>query len=77
MLLIQRKIGETVLMGDGIEVTVMEISGSRVKLGVQAPPEVQIVRKEIHLAALQNVAAAKGVSAGAANMLAEKLRAVR
>ena len=75
MLVIRRRAGEAVLIGDEIEVTVIEVSGSRVKLGLQAPAAVQILRKEIQLAGLQNVAAAEGASPATAGLLLASLRA--
>ena len=75
MLVIRRRAGEAVLIGDEIEVTVIEVSGSRVKLGLQAPAAVQILRKEIQLAGLENVAAAAGASPATASLLLESLRA--
>lgn len=75
MLVIRRRAGEAVLIGDGIEVTVIEITGSRVKLGVQAPVAVPILRKEIRLAELQNVAAAEGASPAQAGLVLETWRA--
>ncbi|MEI8371231.1 MAG: carbon storage regulator CsrA [Planctomycetota bacterium] len=50
MLVLSRKLGEEVVIGDGIRVTVLEMRGDRVKLGFVAPGEVPIHRKEIHRA---------------------------
>ena len=47
MLVLTRKDGESVQIGEGISVKVLAISGNRVKLGFSAPPEVAIRRKEI------------------------------
>ena len=58
MFVIRRKAGESVLVGDGIEITVLEITANRVKLGFVAPATVAVVRSEILLARNQNVAAA-------------------
>ncbi len=74
MLVIRRRAGEAVLIGEGIEITVIEVSSSRVKLGIQAPAEVPILRKEIQLAAQQNLAAAEGVSPASVGMLLNTLR---
>lgn len=48
MLVLSRKSGERVLVGDDVEVTVLEIDGDRVKLGFDAPRYVPICRAEIH-----------------------------
>ena len=47
MLVLSRKNGEAIVIGDGITVTVLAVEGNRVKLGVVAPPEVPIHREEI------------------------------
>ncbi|RAV03105.1 carbon storage regulator CsrA [Paenibacillus sp. YN15] len=48
MLVLSRKKGEAIIIGDGIEVTVLGVEGDVVKLGIQAPKEVDIYRKEIY-----------------------------
>jgi carbon storage regulator CsrA len=50
------------LIGEGIEIQVAEIGSTRVKLGITAPPEVQVLRKEVKLTRDQNLAAAREVS---------------
>jgi carbon storage regulator len=47
MLVLSRKNGEAIVIGDGITVTVLAVEGGRVKLGVVAPREVPIHREEI------------------------------
>jgi carbon storage regulator len=47
MLVLQRKVGETLVIAGVIIVTVLEVRGERVKLGISAPPEVLIVREEL------------------------------
>lgn len=47
MLVLGRKKGETLLIGDSIEITVVEVQGDNVKLSIQAPREVSIFRKEV------------------------------
>ncbi|MFC5653076.1 carbon storage regulator CsrA [Paenibacillus solisilvae] len=47
MLVLSRKKGETVVIQDNIEITVLEVSGDTIKLGFKAPREVEILRKEI------------------------------
>lgn len=74
MLVIRRRVGEAVLIGDQVQVTVIDVTGSRVHLGFQAPAEVLILRKEIEVAARANVAAAGQVTAAD---LAGLLRSLR
>ena len=47
MLVLTRKVGEEILIGDSIKIKVIEISGSKVKLGIDAPAEMRIYREEI------------------------------
>ena len=48
MLVLTRKSGESIIVGDDITVTVLEVKGSQVRLGIQAPPKVIIHRKELY-----------------------------
>lgn len=48
MLVLKRKIGETVMIGDDIEVTVLGKEGDTVKLGIRAPRSVRVFRQEIY-----------------------------
>ena len=47
MLVLSRKIGERLVIGDGITVVVNRIAGNRVTLGIEAPSDVRIVRGEL------------------------------
>ena len=47
MLVLSRKTGEKICIGDGIIVTVLGWQGNRVRLGIDAPPHVRIVREEL------------------------------
>jgi carbon storage regulator len=59
MLYLSRKIGESIIINNNIELTVMEVRGKSVKLGFVFPKEASILRKELHEKILeQNVAAA-------------------
>ena len=48
MLVLTRKIGERIRIGDTVTVRVLEVRGSQVRLGVEAPAEVRIYREEIY-----------------------------
>jgi carbon storage regulator len=65
MLILARRTGERVVIGDEILVTVMEISGSTVRLGIEAPQGISIFREEIWLAVKEENRAAAEVSADA------------
>jgi len=47
MLVLSRKVGERILIGDEIAITVVKITGGGVRIGVQAPPELPVVREEL------------------------------
>lgn len=47
MLVLARKKGQTIVVDGRIEVTVLEVEGDTVKIGISAPREVQIIRKEL------------------------------
>jgi carbon storage regulator len=59
MLVISRRPGESVFIGDDIEVELLEISHSQVKLGIRAPRQIPVLRKEIRLTAQQNLVASQ------------------
>jgi carbon storage regulator len=48
MLVLTRKPGQSIMIGDGIEVQVLSVAGEKVRLGVTAPREVAIFRNEVH-----------------------------
>ena len=61
MLILTRRPGERVVIGDEVLVTVMEVSGQTVRLGIAAPENLRIYREEIWLAVKEeNRAAAEG-----------------
>jgi carbon storage regulator len=47
MLILTRREGETLLIGDNIEVTVLAVNGGQVRIGIEAPREVTILREEV------------------------------
>ena len=68
MLVLTRKNGESVILGNNIKVTVVELSPGTVRLGFEAPQEVSIYREEIYaeIAAINQVTIDEKMFAGAA-----------
>lgn len=47
MLVLSRRVGERVLIGDQIAVTVVRIANGNVRIGIEAPPEMPVIREEL------------------------------
>lgn len=63
MLVLSRKPGQSVVIGESIRVTVLEVRGEQVRLGIEAPRELPVNREEIHaLICAENAAAARAVA---------------
>ena len=63
MLILSRKKGESLAIGENIEITVVEVSGDRVRLGINAPGDVSVLRAELKQTADENKdSAAKGIT---------------
>ncbi|MDV7763896.1 MULTISPECIES: carbon storage regulator CsrA [Peribacillus] len=53
MLVLTRKLNEAIMIGDDIEITILAVEGEQIKLGINAPKNVDIHRKEIYLSIQQ------------------------
>ena len=49
MLILARRIGETLIIGDDVNITVLGVKGNQVRLGINAPKDVSVHREEIYL----------------------------
>lgn len=73
MLVIRRRAGQSIRIGEDVEIHITEISATRVTVAVHAPREVAVTRSEVNLTKEQNLAAADSVSAEALLQLKRKL----
>lgn len=68
MLVVTRKQDESIVIADNIEITVLEVGKDKVKIGINAPKEVKIIRSELKTAQQTNEQAAH-VGAGLAELI--------
>jgi carbon storage regulator len=69
MLMMARREGETILIGDDIEVVIAHIGRSRVKVGIRAPREMPVLAREVKLVREENMAASARSEAALSNLL--------
>ena len=62
MLILTRRVGETIKIGEDIEVTVIGVNGAQVRLGIKAPKETRVDREEIALRRITNPDWKKGAA---------------
>jgi carbon storage regulator len=76
VLVFTRKVDESIIVGDGIEIKVLRVGKDGVRIGISAPPQIPIHRREIYdqIRAANAAAAADRVAVG---RLVERLRAAR
>lgn len=53
MLVLSRKVGEKLVIGDDVTVAILSVRGNQVRIGIAAPPEVQVHREEIYQRVLE------------------------
>ncbi|MCX7603960.1 MAG: carbon storage regulator [Bryobacteraceae bacterium] len=74
MLVIRRKEGQAIRIGDSIRIEILESTPNRVKLGIVAPADVRIVRDEVLLAEAENREASAAAPADVLARWAQRLR---
>lgn len=78
MLMMSRREGETILIGDEIEIVIAHIGRSRVKVGIRAPRALPVVAREAKLVSDENVAAAAtAASASSARALSNLIARIK
>jgi len=77
MLMMARRQGETILIGDEIEVVIAHIGRSRVKVGIRAPREMVVVSREVKLVREENAAAAAPPQSSFVNLIAQLRPAIQ
>jgi carbon storage regulator len=78
MLVIRRRPGESLLVGDNVEIEILDSSPSYVKLGIRAPKSVMVMRKEIQITRDQNLEASHAAAGSAAvKQLLDSLKTAR
>ena len=73
MLVLTRSVNEAIMIGDQIEVTIVELKGGKVRIGIAAPASVPVHRKEVYLAIKQANVEASQAAPDALDDLAKKL----
>ena len=74
MLVLSRQRDETIMIGDEVEITVVDIRGDKVRLGINAPRTIQVHRKEVYDAIQQENAEAANVQLAALNGLDQHMK---
>ncbi len=74
MLVMSRRQGETILIGDEIEIVIAHIGRSRVKVGIRAPRQMPVIAREMKLVREENLAAAAASPASALSGLLAHLQ---
>lgn len=74
MLVIRRRAGESLFIGDGVEIRILEVGPSQVKIGINAPKAVTVLRGEVRRTQQANLDAVSQTSPESVQDLLKKLR---
>ena len=69
MLVMSRRQGETILIGDEIEIVIAHVGRSRVKVGIRAPREMPVIAREMKLVSEENLRAAGANTSGLSHLI--------
>jgi carbon storage regulator len=73
MLVLTRKSNQSIMIGDDVEVSVLSVMGEKVRIGIQAPQEIPVFRKEIYLEIHREDGTVEGDAASPAGERVEEL----
>jgi carbon storage regulator len=74
MLVLTRKTNQSIMIGDDVEVSVLAVSRDKIRLGITAPKEVPVFRKEVYLSIKGEQASTDGDARGAAEAALDALK---
>lgn len=74
MLVLTRKLGESIAIDDNIKITVVQIKGKQVRLGIQAPGDTKIHREEVYVAIQDQNKAAIAAPSDSASRISKMLK---
>ncbi len=77
MLVIKRKVSESILIGDDIEIIISEISQDKVKIAISAPQDIKITRKELAETCEFNKIASEKINQASLNDVKSKLLSIK
>ncbi|MCC5828930.1 MAG: carbon storage regulator CsrA [Phycisphaeraceae bacterium] len=77
MLVLSRQKDETIMIGDEVEITVVDIRGDKVRLGITAPRQIAVHRKEVYDAIRRENEAAMNLPVDQVKDAAQKMRGLR